>query len=228
MRFSNRYWFLALACGVASGALHLAYLRGAYARVPVAVATRDIQPFTLVERDMVRTELVHPSSVHPTAIRSAGHVVGKYTGAWCYQGQQILKRQLSDAADGAGPLPPEPPYRAMLVPASVGYAAGGAIRRGDTVDLLFVSDPGKTGVSISKVVEEGLLVLDIRDDSGESVGQGGGSSVPLGVLVAVTSEQAERIAFCLEHGRVYLLLSTPGNEPSTTNGACMSDITVPR
>lgn len=228
MRFSNRYWLLALACGVASGALHLAYLRGAYARVPVAVASRDIQPFTLVERDMVKTEMVHPSSVHPAAIRSAADVVGKYTGSWCYQGQQILKRQLSGAAEGASPVPPEPPYRAMLVPASVGYAAGGAIRRGDTVDLLFVSDSGKTGVSISKVIEEGLLVLDVRDDSGESLRQGDGRSVPLGALVAVTPEQAERIAFCLEHGRVYLLLSTPGNEPSTSSGACMSDITVPR
>lgn len=212
----KKHWYMAVVCGVLAGLLHLAYLRAVNVTVPVVVAAKDLRPFGRIEADSIRVAHVHPQAVHPKAVTALGGLVGRHISSWCLEGQQILSPFL-DA------FPVESGWRAMMIPATWANAAGGTIRPADVVDVVYVTDPGETGFSIARVVEQGLLVLDVRSDSGSSLFEDRKSSM-LGVVVAVTLEQAERLAFCLEHGRIHLLLSSAANEPSWTKGVSLANV----
>lgn len=202
------YVLLALAAAAATTLFIFHYLAAAGQRVSVIVAAHDIAAGAQITEEMVRPAAVHASGVHPEAAAQAGAVVGRYSLVPVHQGEQILVPQLSgDEADRGFLTQLAPNERAMFVPLNLGRGLGGAVAAGDRVDVIFVPSEQKMGRSGAGTVLHGARVLDIRTDRGlplevkENKDPGF-----LGVLLAVTSQEAEQLAFYLEHGQLFLTL----------------------
>ncbi len=117
-----------------------------------------------------------------------------------------------------------PNQRALLVPSGLAKAAGGAVRAGDRVDVVFVANEQKTGVGFSRTIGRGLEVLDVRDERGMSAKPGSDEAMPMGVILAVTEDEARLITLAAENGQLYLAID--GYEPRWTDdrGATMDDL----
>ncbi len=74
------------------------------------------------------------------------------------------------------------------------------------MDLIFVASEQKMGSTYSRTIACGLEVLDVRDERGASARSGDVESLPIGVIVAVTNEQAELLALAAENGQIYLVI----------------------
>ncbi len=88
--------------------------------------------------------------------------------------------------------------RSMSIPVSPEHAAGGAIRSGDRVDIISVSD-GQASYVVSDVG-----VIGIADEGGDAFGVAGDYFI----VVGVDAEQALALAEAMASGSVELLRST--------------------
>lgn len=208
------YLLLALAAAGATALFIYHWLSAADRRVQVVVAAADIPQGQSVTAEMLRLVSVHPSGRHPEAIGESGDAVGRFSLVPVHQGEQLLVSQLSDDEGSRGFLGQlGPAERAMLVPVSLGRGLGGAVLAGDRVDLVFVANEQKLGRGGAATVLRGARVLDVRSDRGVSLGEPAAKNSRvgedrgfLGVLLAVTAEEAEQLAFYIEHGQVFLVL----------------------
>ncbi len=97
--------------------------------------------------------------------------------------------------------------RTMSIPVPVEHAAGGSLISGDRVDVITVAD----GVAIFAATD--LEVVAVADLTAGSIGVGSAYHV----VVAVTADEALKIAAALEAGPLDLVRST-GAEKATTGG----------
>lgn len=188
---------------LAAAATVYLYLQGLGRRYPVVVAAAPVPAGKVLVPGDLRVVMLPGDAIHPQAVRSLQDGLGRVTSADLVPGEQVLQSR-ARPPDQAGPGADLPPHlRAMLLPVPVERWAGGALRPGSLVDVVFVSDdpdqPDRAQVLIPAV-----RVLGVRDERGLPWAQG--KNLPLGVLVAVTAEEAERLAFALEHGSLYLVL----------------------
>lgn len=203
------FLLLALAAAAVTALLIFRFLAAADQKVAVVVASRDIAPGTEITAGMIREVSIHPSGLHPEAATGAGLAVGRFSLVPVHQGEQILLPQLSSDESKRGYLAEmSDTQRAMLVPVNLTRGLGGAVADGDRVDVIFVPNEQKMGRSGVATVLEDALVLDVRDDRGLSrqTAEDRDSGF-LGVLLAVQPEQAERLAFYVEHGQLFLTLA---------------------
>ncbi|MDQ7793029.1 MAG: Flp pilus assembly protein CpaB [bacterium] len=219
----RRLLVLAILVALATGFIVYNYLAGLDQRVSVVVATTNLGEFTLLESSMLRVASLPAGGVHPRAVSSPSMLEGRVLLAPVDAGQQILITQVRDrGAVGTGNsfvAALEPGERAMLIPSTLARSVGGALAPRDRVDIIFVADQLKLGVSFARVLLQGLRVLDVRSDRGRSLGADR-DGLPAGVVVAVTLEQAERLAFALENGQLYIASSGGRDEPEVpTPGA---------
>lgn len=202
------FLLLALAAAAATALLIFRFLAAADQKVAVVVASRDIAPGAQITAGMVKEASIHPSGLHPEAVTGTGLAVGRFSLVPVHQGEQLLLSQMSDDQGKRGYLARMTgTERAMFIPVNLARGLGGAVAEGDRVDVIFVPSEQKMGRSGVATVLEDALVLDVRDDRGLSrqTSEGKDSGF-LGVLLAVQPEQAERLAFYLEHGQLFLSL----------------------
>ncbi|NPV70770.1 MAG: Flp pilus assembly protein CpaB [Firmicutes bacterium] len=229
---ARRQMLVALAVALVASALTYGYISSISESEEVVVASGDIPAGARVLSQMVKLFPVAKRSVHPSAFRKKEDVVGKFTTQTIVAGEQVLKNRIA-AGEYAGTtagLPGE--SRAMFVPVQDVKAVGGAIRAGERVDVIFVSQEQKAGASASRCVLRSVPV--IGTGRGEHVGgkqsrafSTGIDSRPEGVLLAVTPRDAERLAFCLENGHVYLVAVPFGAPAVQTQGVTWKDLFDP-
>lgn len=221
----NKYLALAAVIAVATFAYVYIYLGRLNAQVEVVVAASLIPEFVEIKENMVRTALMPPSAVHESSVSRKEDVVGRYSLAPIFPGEPILKMKVSREDDARSYLVRlDKGQRAMFIPAPLGKGLGGAVHPRDKLDLIFVPNEQKSGVSASKVILQNVYVLDVRTDRGKSINEGERDPVFAGVLVSVTPDQAEKIAFGLEHGQIYLALGGYQSAPGTTPGADLNSL----
>lgn len=208
----RRHIFLILSLAVAgmTGVLVHAYLAGFAETVPVVVAARDLAaPMRLTAEDL-RLVPVPAQSVHPQSVHDPRALVGRFLRAPAVSGQVLLLPHVDGGSGLGSPLQVGlgPGQVAFFLPTGLDRGLGGALEAGDRVDVVFVGQEGRFGTAVAQTLVIGVPVLDVRDQGGESLAAigGGGRSLPAGVVVAVSSRDAERLAFALEHGRIYLTL----------------------
>ncbi|MHB9145156.1 MAG: Flp pilus assembly protein CpaB [Symbiobacteriia bacterium] len=205
------YLILALAAATATALFIYHYLAAADQRVSVIVAAADIAEGTQITVDMLKTASMHPTGVHPEALVQTAAVAGRFSLAPVHQGEQILMSQLSTDEGSRGFLSRlTPGERAMFLPVTLGRGLGGAVAPRDRVDVVFVANEQKLGRGGATTVLQGVRVLDVRSDRGlalqDQKGKNGSDPGFLGVLLAVSADEAEQLAFYQEHGQLYLTL----------------------
>ena len=196
------FWALSAALSLATG-LAVARLAGeAAARadrlgglVDVPVATRRIAAGALLRAADVEVRSL-PRAVVPSA-RVAADPAGRVAVVPLVPGEVVLAAKLApDGLTGVAALVP-PGHRALAVPVGDGALS---LRPGNRVDVLATFDVpgppagGAAGVAPTFPVATAALVVATGDDA---------------VTVAVTPDEAPRVAFALARGAVTLALTGP-------------------
>ncbi len=169
---------------------------------PVVMAVRALDPGSVVDTGDVVARQVPGSLVPEGAVPSPGEAMGRTVVAPVYPGVPLVAGQLApDGRRGLSALLP-PGSRAVAVPNG---RPGLALVRGDSVDVLATFDPAGSveGAPPTFPVAVDALVVDVGDESAS---------------VAVSPDEAARVAFALASGVVTLALASP-SVPDTAAGA---------
>ncbi len=207
------------------------YLLGLDRRVAVVVAATALPEFTLLGPGALRVLHLPEGGVHPRAVSSPDQLQGKVLMVPVEPGQQILVTQVRDpgtsGTDNQFVAALGPGERAMMIAVPPGRAVGGGLAPRDRVDVIFVSDEARLGFAFARVLLQGLRVLDVRSERGERLAATR-HDAPAGVVVSVTLKQAERLAFALEHGTLYLMTAGGREEPEVaTQGVLLETLFDP-
>lgn len=203
---------LALA---ASGSVYW-YLRGLEERFPVVVTKGRVERGAQLGPEDVRLTYLPQDAISPLALVRLQDTVGRYACETLYPGEQLLRTRVARPEEMGIPGGLPETARAMFLPLSLEQVGGGIAVPGREVDVILVTD-GREYPAGAKILAQGLRILDVRDAHGQSWSPG--REVPLGVVVQVTPEEAERLAFALEHGVLYLTLRPPQAPVMDTPGA---------
>ncbi len=194
------YWLVVAVLALLTGTVaarvsgHAGALASQYGPLrPVVVAVRALEPGSVVDGDDVAVRQVPGSLVPEGAVPSPGQATGRTVVAPIFPGVAMVAAQLApDGSRGLGALLP-PGSRAVAVPNG---RPSLALVRGDAVDVLATFDPPEPAEGIPPTFPVALraLVVDVGDES---------------ATVAVSPEEAARVAFALASGVVTLALASP-------------------
>jgi len=209
----------AVVAGLLTAGLLYQMLNGYLRSVPVVVAARDIPPYTTVEKGMLDITYLPPAALHPQAITVEEEALGRYTTAPLIAGEILLEAKLSPGTGGATFLIElAPDERAVFIPTTLARGLGGAVARGQEVDVVYVPTRERGAETGAWTMLRHLRVLDVRSEKGRSLGEKGEGGIPAGILVAVKGDEAEKLAYCLETGNLYLVLNPPSPYFETQTG----------
>ncbi len=138
--------------------------------IQVPVASKTIQPRTLITDDMIKLTSIPSVSVSTNVIRSKASVVGKYTavntvipsGSMFYQEAVVSKRPdavFENVNDG------EVLYN---FPVTMASTYGNLILPGSYIDIYMKAVNGTNGLMVGKLLEN-VKVLAVKDSSGNDV-----------------------------------------------------------
>ena len=194
------YWLVVVVLALLTGMVaarvagHAGAMAARYGPLrPVVVAVHALEPGSVVGDADVSLRQVPGSLVPDDAVRTADNAYGRTVVTPVFPGQALVAGQLApDGRRGLAALLP-PGSRAVAVPNG---RPGLALVRGDLVDVLATFDPSGAieGAPPTFPVALGALVVDVGDES---------------AAVAVTPEEAARVAFALASGVVTLALASP-------------------
>jgi len=155
-----------------------------------AVATRAVEVGAVVGADDVAARQVPAAFLPDGWVASPEEVVGRTAVAAVFPGQAVVREQLApDGIRGIGAALP-PGGRAVGVPTG---PAGPPLEKGDVVDVLATFDPEAAGGGDPTFpVASAAVVVDVGEES---------------ATVAVTAEEANRVAFAVANGVVTLAVS---------------------
>lgn len=200
---------LALAMAAVTGLLVYQFLERYAESVPVVVVARDIEGPTLITDGDLRVVAVPSPAFHPQAFHNPDEVVGRWLKIPAVSGQMVLAPHLADGPTGGSPLQIalDADQVGFFLPAPLERMLGGAVSAGDDVDLIFVGSPGRGEAARAEHLSTALTVLEVRDQDGLDVeGDRRGRALPAGLVLAVTPYDAQRLAFAIEHGQIYVAL----------------------
>jgi Flp pilus assembly protein CpaB len=194
------FWLITCTIGAATGLVvshSLAVARAASRRYgatrPVVVALRAAEPGDTLDAHDVDSVDMPRAFVPPGALRPGSSARGRTVVVALFPGEIILDAHLSGpGAHGLAALLPRG-RRAVAVPLARG---GLRLRKGDVVDVLATFETPAPSGEPTFPVAIAATVLDAGPDN---------------VTVAVTPEEAARVAYALAKGEVTLAASA--NEP---------------
>ena len=202
-----RYLWLPLSLALLASINVYWYLSDLATYDTAIVATRSISPGMVISPHMVTSEKVHSTALHPQAFGSLEEVVGLISLAPVVPGEQLLVIKTSadpsyrglSAQIGGG-------YRGIYVPAAGQRGLLGALMPGEKVDILHVDNDWRSDFSETTSVVREVLVLDVRDERGTRY-VGSGDSLPAGVILLVSPEEAKAIAHSQTTGSLFLTIA---------------------
>ncbi len=166
-------------------------------RIDVCVATADLDQGSVVGEADVETRSWASTMLPTDAVTSLDEAVGRQTTSSVPAGA-VLSERYFERPDDALEVPSG--LVAVSVPSKSQLAIGGALRRGDAVDV-YVSDGNVTDLLIG-----GAKVIDLSTE-------GAGSSEALDwVTIAVEPERVVDVLSATAHGSISLTLPAAGAE----------------
>ena len=181
------------------------------ASLKVVVAVHKLPTGTrLAEKDL-KLVAWPASSPLPDAFEKIESVVNRGLISGLVENEPITESKLAPLAAGAGLPPSIPPgQRAMSVKVDEVIGVAGFVVPGTRVDLVVtVRGGGANAVSMSRTVLSNVLVLTAGTRYDQEVGRKGEPQPATVVTLAVSPEDAERIALASSEGKISLALRNP-------------------
>ena len=172
---------------------------------PVVVATRPVEAGAVLQAGDVAVRALPAAFLPDDHVVAASDAVARTVVVALFPGVPLVRAQLApEGVRGIAALLP-PGTRAVAVPAG---GASAPVRTGDRVDVLATFDPSAAMSSAGEptlAVATAALVVDVGEDS---------------ATVAVSPEEARRVAFAVAHGVVTLVVApvAPVSGTSTPAG----------
>ncbi|MFZ5825163.1 MAG: Flp pilus assembly protein CpaB [Bacillota bacterium] len=203
---------LSLAAGLLAAMLAVGYLQGAAETAPVLVASQEIAPFTPLSPALFRVEHWPARAVPDDALTDASALTGRYARGLILQGTALRAGHLAAASGATGSLAArltetgQPNTRALAIPVDDATGVGGTIQPGDRVDIIAavrVEREKAPATTLAKVIARAVPVLHRTEgtDSGRTT-----------VVVQVSPEAAEEIAYAQLAGTIYLATAPYGSD----------------
>jgi pilus assembly protein CpaB len=227
-RYKLVFWGAILVAAAATfGAYRLlaANSRAEVATRPVVVANRDIPQGVTIDRIALATAQWPMQAVPVGAFASIDSVVGRVASVAVYNGEPIVPGRLAPVGTGAGLEQMIPPgQRAMAVRINDVAGISGLLQPSSRVDVLVtIHDDQHSDKQVAKLFMSNMLVLSVgtevqRDTQGKPINA-------TTVTLAVTPEEAERLAIAMNTGSIQLVLRGYGDPDSVrTKGANSGDV----
>ena len=197
---------------------------GAVAMRPVVVASRDIPEGSTIDR-IALTTVQWPVQTAPMgAYSSTDSVTGRVTRVAVFQGEAIVPGRLAPVGSGPGlELKIPPGQRAMAVRINDVAGISGLLQPNSRVDVLVTIREDNSDKQVAKLFMSNMLVLSVgtevqRDNQGKPINA-------TTVTLAVTPDEAERLAIAMNTGAIQLVLRGYGDPDSVrTKGATSGDV----
>lgn len=225
---------LALILSTVTAALIYGYLKQASKpqfaeKTAVVVAKVDIPPKTIITKEMVNQVEVPVLYVQPGALRNTAKVIGVATKHKIVAGEQIVERRL--AISGKSGLVEAIPNDKRAITVAVNEFSGlaGFLRPGDFVDVLATYDKNIAGNYVSNIIMQNIMVLATnRQAEGDSSIVTDKNKKELdkvvSVTLAVTPQEAVKLALSVEKARIHLVLRPQVSKPSVV----IAEATIPK
>jgi len=192
---------------------------------PVVVAGQDIPEGSVIDRIALRTVQLPVQMIPVGAFSSTDSVHGRVTRVSVFNGEPIVPGRLAPVGTGPGlELKIPPGQRAMAVRINDVAGISGLLQPNSRVDVLVTLPDGQnSNKQVAKLFMSNMLVLSVgteiqRDQSGKSINA-------TTVTLAVTPEEAERLAIAMNTGAIQLVLRGYGDPDSVrTKGATSTDV----
>ncbi len=190
----------------------------------VVIAVKDIPSRTVIRADMVALERVAKGTRHARSAASLDLVVGKVTTEPIVAGEQVLTNRLFASVQQSGlAYQLENGQRAVSININQQIAVAYLVRPGDLVDVVLSYESSSRPTTYTILQKIPVLAI------GAELRQGTQASADAATMtVAVTPEQAEKIIWAEDYGKIRLvlrpstdqqLISTSGqNQQSVTGG----------
>jgi len=192
---------------------------------PVVVATASLPVGTLVGATNVKVIAWPADNPVQGGFAKPDDVVGRGLVSSVVANEPITETKLAPAASGAG-LPPTIPQgmRALSVRVNEVIGVAGFVGPGARVDVLATVSQRQESMTRTVVSNVQVLAAGSRIDQ-EQASRDGKPIAASVVTLAVTPEDAERIALAAGEGKIMLALRNPLDTlPTTTTGARMDSL----
>ncbi|MBT9135327.1 MAG: hypothetical protein DDT34_00378 [Firmicutes bacterium] len=232
-RTSKRLALLAITCAFLVGIGGYVFLSNLEAMAiaksteEVVVATKDIPARVAITPDMVMVVRIPIGTRHPRSVKHAGEVVGAFTIQPIVQGEQVITPRLFVSAAQSGlSFLLNLGYRAMSIRINAQIAVANQVRPGDFVDIIVSYDlPTQERTPASSLVLQNIRVLAV----GEAVTPGATPSAAAETMtLEVTPEQAERLVWAEDYGKIRLLLRPVADHLTVTTRGITNQTIIER
>src|SRR6266508_1607215 len=224
-RFKYVFWGALIVAAVATfGAYRYLEANSAPKTVvsrQVVIASSDIPEGAAIERPSVAVATWPAPTVPAGAFSAIDSVVGRVTRVNVFAGEAIVPGRLAPAGTGPGlELKIPPGQRAMAVRINDVAGISGLIQPNSRVDVLVTLNEAKTGRQVAKLFMENMRVLSVGTEIQRDA-QGRPNTATTATL-AVTPDEAERLAVAMNTGSIQLVLRGYGDPASVSTGGAKS------
>jgi pilus assembly protein CpaB len=226
-RYKLVFWGAILVAAAATfGAYRLlaANSKADVATRPVVVASRDIPEGSAIDRIALTTKSWPVETAPVGAFTSIDSVAGRVARVAIFNGEAIVPGRLAPTGTGPGLEVKIPPgQRAMAVRINDVAGISGLLQPNSRVDVLVTLRDDNSDRQVAKLFMSNMLVLSVgtevqRDSQGKPINA-------TTVTLAVTPEEAERLAIAMNAGTLQLVLRGYGDPDSIrTKGASSGDV----
>jgi len=206
----NLILIVALLLAIVAGGSFISYTNYLDDRLPVIVASRDIEAGTVITSSMLTTAQIHPDAIVKDTFTSSQELLGKEVTTFIGKGEQIVAHRLSEYEKKgektvAENLPPD--KVAIGVPTSLVNSVGGQIKPNNKVIVYGIDTQLSTAVEIAKDIP----VIKILSKAGNEIGvpalnnnsrSNNSNEEPVVVVVEVEEHIAEMITSYMASGQI--------------------------
>ena len=183
---------------------------------PLLIASRDISAGFVITADDVNVEtVVIRPDMRIRTFGDAGAVVGRVALGPIAAGDPILRSAASSTGSDSA-------RRQVTFTMPIAAAVGGAIRSGDTVDLL-ATVPSESGQNQTRTLARRVLVSQVAGNDTSVVNTNGDRMVTLSIEATV---DAEALVNASATGKIHLVKTTGTNEAPTTEASATTTNTA--
>jgi pilus assembly protein CpaB len=227
-RYKYVFWSALIIAAIATfGAYRYLQANSAPAKVvtkQVVVASVDIPEGAAIDRNQVSLVAWPAPTVPVGAYSSVDSVVGRVTRVNVFTGEAVVPGRLAPAGTGPGlELKIPPGQRAMAVRINDVAGISGLIQPNSRVDVLVTIADVNSGKQVAKLFMENMRVLSVGTEiQRDAAGRPNNSTT---ATLAVTPEEAERLAIAMNTGSIQLVLRGYGDPAAiSTRGANSADV----